>query len=293
DSGSLAWSTESLAAAALALGDLTQARDLARTSLKITVGARGPRFASFTTRMLGMVLCHLGAYDEADDTLRESLRLAREYDDQGQLVPAALALAALYASVGRRHEAEDLGCEAVEAARESGNRSLLAGALSEVAVLWASAGDAGSARRSIAEAMSIHAQVPMAMPAHFLSCSKVEALAGDASAARARAVEALSASAGLGIFDAVRALERIARIDAQQGRFRAAAVLMGASAGFRDRSSQPLLPFPAEERVEAGRAEAQVRDALGADEFEAAWSQGESMSLPEAATLASDAGVVA
>jgi len=77
----------------------------------------------------------------------------------------------------------------------------------------------------------------------------------------------------------------MARVAAVQGRPGRAARLLGASAALREEIGAPLSPIA---RVDHDHASNAAREALGQDEFEAAWAEGHAMSLEEATADALD-----
>jgi len=86
-------------------------------------------------------------------------------------------------------------------------------------------------------------------------------------------------------FDVVICLVGMARVAAVQGRPGRAARLLGASAALREEIGAPLSPIA---RVDHDHASNAAREALGQDEFEAAWAEGHAMSLEEATADALD-----
>ena len=107
---------------------------------------------------------------------------------------------------------------------------------------------------------------------------------GDVGEAHALMAEALTLLQSLGSRDGViLGIEGIAYAVAAEGRPRQAARLRGAASALRARLHDPIRPS---QRAEYDQALATLRDALGAEAFDAVWAEGAALSFDEAIAAA-------
>jgi ATP/maltotriose-dependent transcriptional regulator MalT len=144
-------------------------------------------------------------------------------------------------------------------------------------------GDGAAAARRLEEALALarKQEVPRLVPNILILSGIVTADLGDFPRAEASLREGLR---GLGparghLVDVIDALEGIARVAAATGRGLRAARLFGAAAALRDEIATPHVSFELAyfEPILAG-----LRDALGSEQFAAAWANGRALSRAEA-----------
>ena len=176
--------------------------------------------------------------------------------------------------------------EALSINREIGNRAGEAWNLGHLGAARAAGGDTGGARQALAEALAISREVG-SLPGEADNAARLAALAlGEGDLAEARALYARSLALASRLQPAGRlalAVEGCAALALAEGDARRAARLLGAAQAGREGLAAPLPPEQAEVHAATRRG---AREALGADAFAEAWSQGRAMALGEAADQA-------
>jgi non-specific serine/threonine protein kinase len=257
------------------------------------------------SRVLTNALRHLGAIlhgignAEGRGLLEEALTKSRAAGDLREAAYALCYLGRILELDGDLVAAERLYSEGLAAARSSGDALPASQLLLNLARGAAARGDDDRAVAMMEESLALSelryggaGERGMAL-FHLASLSRT---LGDTAGARTHCLHSLYLAANAG--DALmlsRGLMIMGGLEAADGRFSRAACLFGAEAAGRPRQAVAvdLVHPPPTSPARYAEDLASTRRGLGHDAFEAAWAQGESMTLEEAARMILTEGPVA
>lgn len=316
-----------LALALYARGDVTEATRHAREAYDLATSSGNPMLVARAAEVLAYMTLSKGYFAEADTLLAESIPLSELLEDDLHFTLAGSFRAMLFDHRGDGTAAVELADQALAVARRQqcifsvanclqvrgtaeyrngrGNDavSTLAEAepfLTMVGLMWAvawgkalraevtlAAGELDEANTQADEALVL-TNTPfgrVARPRCLLAAAKVARACGEPADAEDRAHAALAdACASSNPLVAIEALELLAALAVDLGDRAEAARLFGAARARRDTLGYPVPPV---ERTTIEAAQADARAALGDEAFDAAWAEGESMTLDAAAEYAS------
>jgi tetratricopeptide (TPR) repeat protein len=238
---------------ALVLGDLGEFLRLISEVLTCFESAGDVRATCNFRVSVGYAHLQLGAYAEAERTLREALIEADRLGLSGVSPTAKENLGMALAGQGRWDEARAVAVEAVEAFRAQGHRRMEAGALIYLASMLGMAGDLEAAEREARAALAVDPSPPLR--AHALATlAEVQLRRGDAEGALAAAREAIDLLATLGTLEEGEALVRLVYAEALHASadHRAAAAILDARSHLLERAAKirdPVLRQSFLERV--------------------------------------------
>jgi predicted ATPase len=230
-----------------------------------------------------------GAYAEATALAEESLALYDSLGDRRGRAAALTNLVCVALDQGDTARARPLAEESLALRREVGDGWGICISLNNLGCLAAVDGNNAQAEAIFAEYLDLACARGdargMADALHNLG--EVVEAQGDVARAHALLAEGLSLRREMGwVQGTVEGVEGIARALASEGHPSRAACLLGAGAALRVAKQTPLRPAEQDDR---DRLVAAVREALGAEAFDAAWAEGGALSLEQAidAALAS------
>jgi predicted ATPase/class 3 adenylate cyclase len=326
DAGRVAMVRGALATRAADQGDLKRARTLHEEGLATTRDLGAPALIAEHLAPLAMIAKDEGRFAEAEAMLDEAYEIARDLESAWGIGMSRRAQGWLAMDRGELNEAEQLVTVFLESVRAFGvpmYEALGIGDLSKIAALR---GDAAEARSLHEEAFALLESMEHRRQAGLLrtNSGRIARLEGDPARARsliteglelsresARYVEVAIAKHELGLValdqgeldeaighfrEAVRdrvsfgmvpattaSVEGIMMVEAARGNGERAATLAGAAAAERRRIGAKLPPAIL---VLIESAVARAREAIGDEEFAAAWARGERLSLDETLALA-------
>ncbi len=265
DPAVLARTLDSHARRALVLGDLGEFLQLIAAALESFESAGHVRASCNIRVSVGYAHLQLGAYVDAERTLREALIEANRLGLSGVSPSAKENLGMALAGQERWDEARAVAVEAVEAFRAQGHRRMEAGALIYLALMLGMSGDLEAAEREARAALAVDPPPPIR--AHALA-TLAEALLrrGDAESALTAAREATDLLDTLGTLEEGEPLVRLvyAEVLHAAGDRRAASAILVARDHLLDRAAKirdPILRRSFLERVpENARTLAFARD---------------------------------
>lgn len=253
DPAVLARTLDAHARRALVLGDLGEFLRLISEALTCFESAGHVRATCNVRVSVGYAHLQLGAYAEAERTLREALIEADRLGLSGVSPSAKENLGMALAGQGRWDEARVVAVEAVEAFRAQGHRRMEAGALIYLASMLGMAGDLEAAEREARAALAVDPSPPLR--AHALATlAEVQLRRGDAAGALAAAREAIDLLTTLGTLEEGEALVRLVYAEALHASAdrRASAAILDARAHLLERAAKirdPILRQSFLERV--------------------------------------------
>ncbi len=253
DPAVLARSVDSHARRALVLGDLGEFLRLISEALTGFESAGHVRAACNVRVSVGYAHLQLGAYADAERTLRAALIEADRLGLSGVSPSAQENLGMALAGQERWDEARIVAVAAVEAFRAQGNRHMEAGALIYLALMLAMSGDLESAEREARAALAVDPPPPIR--AHALATlAEVLVRRGDAAGALAAAREAIDLLDTLGALEEGEALVRLVHAEALHASTdrRAASAILDARDHLVDRAAKirdPILRRSFLERI--------------------------------------------
>jgi len=213
----------------------------------------------------------------------ESLALAQEMQNTPGIASALQCLAMIAHMDNDLETARDYYERSLDLLRESGDRVRIAAALLNLGAVIHSQGEYARARALHEESLALRREagdrrgVALTLSGLGIVCRDQ----GDRSAAQAHFIESLRICSELrNSSGTVNNLEEIAILAAGDGHPATAARLLGATEAMREAVGTPLPPASQGDR---DRLVADLRAALGAEEFSAAWAAGRAMT-PELAT---------
>jgi eukaryotic-like serine/threonine-protein kinase len=213
DPAVLARSLDANARRALVLGDLGEFLRLISEALTGFESAGHVRATCNLRISVGFAHVQLGAYTEAERTLRAALIEADRLGLSGVSPSAKENLGMALAGQERWDEARVVAVEAVEAFRAQSNRRMEAGALIYLALMLAMSGDLEAAEREARAALAVDPPPPIR--AHALATlAEVLLRRGDPPGALAAAREAIDLLDALGALEEGEALVRLVYAEA-------------------------------------------------------------------------------
>ncbi|MHB8647673.1 MAG: ATP-binding protein [Thermomicrobiales bacterium] len=264
-------------------GDRARARGLYEDALAIRRGRGDTATSAIILQNIGQLLREMGDYPRAEAALSESIELHGGTGDQRQVALAISSLGTSARDQGDYARARAQYDRCLALFRALGNKADVARTLIDLARVAHETGDdaraAMLAEESLALARATHHQRNTAHA--LLYTADITRQRGMPTVARAHSIEGLQLFQAIGDpFGMTEALERLGLLATDAG---GAARLLGFCAAMRARMGTPIPPV---ERDEHARADAALREALGADAFAAAWAAGAALSLDEATAAA-------
>ena len=242
---------------------------------------RDRRVLSQALRHLGLALRSTGDDATALRLIEEALAVSREEGSKREIAWNLTALAANLASAGHTEAVGPLLEESLAVGRESGDITAVLISWRSLAQLYWLRGDLARARNAAVEGLALARQLNVKGPT-----ASLLATLGDIASAESgwdiatdwyrQALSAANLLAAPGLTALI--LRRYAAMCAAHGDPRAAVRIFGATS--------PIHAFPAIDGIDLQAAEdgivAAARQALGDDEFAAAWAEGRSITLEQA-----------
>jgi non-specific serine/threonine protein kinase len=271
-------------------GSLQEGRSWLERLLALQGVAPAPRsawvIASFAA---AYVTFTQGDYDQAIIRWQATLDLAREAEHGVMQAQALLGLGAARVLQGRDlHEAQQFLREAISVARANANIFALSASHYWSGEAARVLGDLDQARTQLLECLALTRKVAnLSGTAYVLaSLGRIALAEADLRAARSCQQQSLALRRDLDDRRGIAfCLEELAWVAGLDGRFEEAARLFGASAALHEELGLPLVPV-SEWRSWHERAEAAVREHLGAERYAAAWGAGRALGRADAIALA-------
>ncbi|HYN88546.1 MAG TPA: tetratricopeptide repeat protein [Ardenticatenaceae bacterium] len=324
--GSLAFALYGAAGLAWGQGDHSQAELWAEKALELSreLGDKGGIGGALN--VLGLLALNRWQLAHAAALLEEKLAIARELDDRWEAAVALHNLASVAQGVGDYERANALQAESLAIKHELGNTAAIALSLTKLAEIACLQGDYERAANLCGESLPLHSETGgRPGTAHPLTrLAEVARAQGNYERATALHEECLviyrdlgdtkGAGSALGKLGSVARAERdydkagrlygesltllkrgiapmevaeyllgLAVVASEQGQSVHAARFFGAAASVHEGRHLPVMPV---DRAAYDRAEAATRAQLGAVKFQAAWAEGEAMSLDQVVALA-------
>jgi DNA-binding CsgD family transcriptional regulator len=261
------------------MGDLAQAAEVTRRSADDAEAAADLPMKTFSYCGYGFTMAHQGRPTDALAAAQSASQAAEAMGwVYGDAVHALLAMAALAGgdAATARQAAEDAFQHTVP------ERFRFTSSFSPAAEAALACGDLAAARQRADQAVAV---VPGAHQVGALTVRGFVALAqGEPDQAERDAHDALTVAARTqGYVRVPYALECLARVAAEDSNHPYAARLLGAADAIRQRTGHVRFPM-----YEAGHETAvtAVREALGQNDFDAAWTEGHALSIEEAIAYA-------
>lgn len=273
--------------AALVQGDYAEAGAALTEGLALASESSEVHTQNVALVALGELARLRGDADAAEQRFRECARLAREAATPHPLALALLGLGRVAQAAEDTRAARGLFDEALTIARNAGLAHVIPPCLVRLAQLDAAANNREGAQRLLDEALKVaRLCADKAGEAQALSeLGRMASVAGDPNWAASRHHQALVLHADIGdpaaVADSVQALAAPA---ADNGRFTAAARLLGAARSIRE--SHGCVP-EVRQQSEYDVHRRAARRGLGAEAFAIAWAQGAALSKEEAIAYAS------
>ncbi len=267
-------------------GDYARSRALREEALAIYREVGDKSRMAHCLASVGWVALSGGDRSVARAHFEESLTIRRELGDRAGVAACLGGLGMVARRDGDYSAARPLYEESLAISRELGNKTGIAGSLHELG--WAAwdDGDYSAARAHFGESLAIRRELGNQ---HVLALSlgalaMVSTAQGHYAAARALYGESLAMWRALGQErDAAQCLARLAELCGTEDDAGRAARLLGAAEALREAIDPRLSPG---ERKGHDRSVAAVREALGDEAFEAAWAEGQDMTMDEAIAYA-------
>jgi predicted ATPase/class 3 adenylate cyclase/uncharacterized protein HemY len=282
DKGGIVWQLGELGSLARYQGDYGQARALIEERLTL-VREHGDTFAiANALGQLGTLARLQGDYSQARSLLEESLALFREQRDKAGIAYTLGKLGTLVLVQGDYIHARSLLKESLALFRELENSFGIALTLGKLGILAQNQGDYGQAKSLLEESLALFRELEDKIGIAWLlsELGTLARLQGDYGQARSLLEESLALRRELGDKMGIAScLEGLAEVAMGQGDPGRAARLFGAAEAVRLAIGAPL---PLIQRVPYEQAVASVRAQLGQEAFEAAWAEGQTMSLEQA-----------
>jgi predicted ATPase len=227
-----------------------------------------------------------GEFDEANALAQAGLALYERLGDRSGQAAALTTLVCAALDQSDAAAARPPALQSLALRREVGDRWEICVSLNNLGYLAAVEGDYAQAAAYFEECLSLSREIgdTRGVALSLNNLGDVVYTLGDAVRARMLLAEALTLSRVVGWAEGtVESFEGIARAVAKQGQPQLAARLLAAAAALRLATQDPLRPA---EQVAYDREVAAVREALGAEVFEAAWAEGAALSLEQAIAAA-------
>jgi predicted ATPase len=227
-----------------------------------------------------------GAFDEASALAQEGLALYDRLGDPSGRADALTTLACVAIDQGDGARARPFIEESLSLRREQGDSWAIGVSLNNLGCLVSADGDKLEARDYFTQYLDLSRALgdTRGVARALYNLGEVVYALGDVGEAHALMAEALTLLQSLGSRDGViLGIEGIAYAVAAEGRPRQAVRLRGAASALRARLHDPIRPS---QRAEYDQALATLRDALGAEAFDAVWAEGAALSFDEAIAAA-------
>ncbi len=252
--------------------------------------------SAVTLNNLGSVAHTRGDYNRATRLYEESLAIKRALGDKRGIANTLNNLGTVARDRGASGDsarAVELYQESLAFFRESGDKRGVANALNNLSVVVCDEGDTVRAGALCAESLALRRELgdKGSIAYSLVSLGRVTQARGDDERAQACYKEGLALGHDVGYRDGIApGLEGVAAIAYTCGQGERAARLYGAASALRETIGAPLPPVdrPAHECIVAN-----VRGALGAAAFTAAWTEGRRMDVGRAIAIACDAAILA
>ncbi|MFL5731821.1 MAG: tetratricopeptide repeat protein [Chloroflexia bacterium] len=268
--------------------DSAKVRSLLEESVSIWRELGDPGGLAYALTLLGVVVLYQGEHERARALLEESVAEFRRTTDRWGLALSLRNLAEAANATGDDEERRALLEESAAIFRQEGDKWGLALALNNLGEVARSRREYRQAATLYDESISLHRQLDRhgATTLRAPATSSVEREADDYGHAAQLFHESLALFQELGDRQGVAwCLAELAGVAAAQHKPERAACLFGASQSLLDAVNAQL---DAVDRAQYDRTLASTRTLLGDARFQAAWSQGNAMSLDEAIAFASD-----
>ncbi len=243
----------------------------------------GDRMMSATILLnIGQLLQELGEYERADRALTESLELHGNFGGKVHIGNVFNSLGSGARARGEHRQAQEQYDRCLALFQEVDSKADIARTLINLAHLAHDTGDSLHAEMLAEESLALSQATHHARnTAYTLIClGDIIRARGDLETARARYVESLQSFRAAGNpLGTMQAIERLGLLATDAACSDAAARLLGFSAATR---AMMRTPAPPVERDPLLRAEAMLRDTLGAEAFHVAWETGSAMTLDAA-----------
>jgi predicted ATPase/class 3 adenylate cyclase/DNA-binding CsgD family transcriptional regulator len=285
----IAWYHCTVGWASLHQGDFATAERALELALDYDKELSGAATAGYAAAWLGEIESLTGRYDDAEARLRPFIERAAATGDSLGLPSAVLALARLLLGRGAPADARDLLEPMVERLRPLGVPLHVSPGLCILGAAHLAIGGHQAAEAALKEAKVLATTIsnPWAAAHASHSLGELARRRGDISQAEDLLHEALTLRARGGLRPGVaESLEALAVLATGRESHTEAARLFGAASALRTRMG--LARWPADQ---AGYDNdlAGTRDPLGEDVFEAAWAEGQALTVNEAVAYASRA----
>jgi len=283
DRQGIAASLNTLAVLALAQGDYAAAQRSYGESLQIERGLGNRQGITASLFGLGNVALEQGDYATARAHYEESLKMKRELGDRRGIAYAQASLGKVALCQADYTAARTLLEESLALRRYLGDKRGTANSLHELGKVAAFCAQFAEADALLTESMAIKRELgdKQGLATSLHSHGLVALERGEHEAARALFAESLHICQELenrrGITYALEAFAALAALQEQAVR---AARLYGAAEALREMIGAPL---PVNEREEHAHRVERVRAALDAAAFDAAWAEGRTMTITQAA----------
>ena len=271
---------------AWAQSDYPMARSYYEESLAIDRELGDKQGIAWTLNVLGGLALTQGDFPAARTFFEESLALQQQVGDKSCTAEALNNLAMLARDQGDFKQAVSLAQESLVLYREIGDKGGSAEALKNQGLAWCGQNDYAAARSCFDEAIVVGREVGH-KPAIAAALDGLGVLAygrGDYEVAQTRYMESLGIWEDVGYKPAIAScLEGLARVACMQGHPMRMARLFGAAETLREAIGIPLPPVDQAQykhHCEAGRAQ------LDNATFEAAWAEGQAMTVEQAVAYA-------
>ena len=231
-----------------------------------------------------------GAFDEATALAEAGLALYERLGDRRGQAAALTTLVCVALDQGDAARARPPAQESLALRRELDDRWEICVSLNNLGYLAAVEHDYAQAAQYFEECLGLSRALgdTRGVALSLNNLGDVVYMQGDVTRAHVLLAEALTLSREVGwIEGTVESVEGIARAVAAKGQSRKAARLLAAAASLRRTTQDPLRPA---EQADYDKAVAAVREALGAEAFEAAWTEGAALSSEQAIAAALTTG---
>lgn len=267
-------------------GDPASARTLFEQSLAVSRELGDEQGIGASLFHLGSIVAGEGDYAGARALYEESLAIARRLGFKPGIGSTLHRMGLVAYSQGDYAAARSMLEESLTIGRTFGYKQGIAATLFHLGRVAHSQGDYLGARLLLQESLAVHREVGF-KPGIAETLDRLGLLSyeqGDLAAAQALHAESLDVSLKLGDRPGVAgSLEGFARLAAAAGQAERASRLWGAAGALREAPDPLVLP---DERSRREQEVGEVRARLGEAEFSAAWSEGQAMTLEEAAASA-------
>jgi len=227
-----------------------------------------------------------GAFEEATTLAEEGRAFYNHLGDRSGRADALTTLACVALDQGDIARARPFAEESLELRRELSDSWAIGVSLNNLGCLASAEGDKLRAREYFTEYLELSRALgdTRGVARSLYNLGEVVYTLGDVVEAQALMAESLSLLQSLGSRDGVvLGIEGIAHAVAAQGRPRQAARLLGAASALRFTLHDPIRPS---QEAEYDQVLATLRDALGAEAFDAVWAEGAALSSHEAIAAA-------